>query len=207
MRKFSATASNLPFMQACETELGGIQCTVSRSGYTGEDGFEISVASSHAEALARLLLAENDVAPIGLGARDTLRLEAGLCLYGHELNETITPVEAGLSWLIKKGRTDFPGADKIIQQLQQGPEKIRVGLCIDSKQPVREGSTLYSDDDTVIGYVTSGSYAPSIGKPVAMALLKRSHAVIGTRLYASVRDQQIPVTVTPLPFVPHHYRR
>ncbi|SJM90305.1 Aminomethyltransferase [Crenothrix polyspora] len=207
MRKFSAMASNLPFMQACETGLGGIQCTVSRSGYTGEDGFEISVAASHAEALARLLLSENDVAPIGLGARDTLRLEAGLCLYGHELNETITPVEAGLSWLIKKGHTDFPGADKIIQQLQQGPEKIRVGLSIDSKQPVRQGSVIINDNDDIIGHVTSGSYAPSLGRPVAMALLNRSHAAIGTRLYASVRGQQIPATVTPLPFVPHRYQR
>jgi aminomethyltransferase len=207
MREFSATAADLPFMHACETELGGIQGTISRSGYTGEDGFEISVANDQAEALARLLLAEKEVIPIGLGARDTLRLEAGLCLYGHELNEIVTPVEAGLSWLIKKGRSDFPGANKIIRQLQKGADKIRVGLSVDGKQPVREGSAVYNENNAVIGHVTSGSFAPSLGKPVAMALLERDYAAIGTRLCTKVREHQISVTVTPLPFIPHRYLR
>lgn len=207
MRKFSATVAGLPFMHACETDLGGIRCTVSRCGYTGEDGFEISVINDHAEALARLLLAEKEVIPIGLGARDTLRLEAGFCLYGHELNETITPVEAGLAWLIKKGKRDYPGADKIIRQLQQGTEKKRVGLIVDSKQPVRENNVVYNDNDEVIGQVTSGSYAPNLGKPVAVALLDNGYCDTGTQLAAKVRTQLIPVTVVALPFIPHRYKR
>ncbi|MEQ1546782.1 glycine cleavage system aminomethyltransferase GcvT [Methyloglobulus sp.] len=207
IRKFSVSDADLAFMTAHETELEGIKCIISRCGYTGEDGFEISVANDHAEALARLLLAEKDVIPIGLGARDTLRLEAGLCLYGHELNETITPVEAGLSWIIKKGHSGFPGADTIIRQLQQGPEKIRVGLIVDSKQPIREGSTVFNDNDEIIGHVTSGSFAPSLGKPVAMALLERHYSGLGIRLYAKVRDHQVAATITRLPFIPHRYHR
>jgi aminomethyltransferase len=205
IRKFSVSAADLPFMATCETELEGIKCIVSRCGYTGEDGFEISVANDKAEALARLLLAERNVIPIGLGARDTLRLEAGLCLYGHELNENITPVEAGLSWIIKKSQSGFPGADTIIRQLQEGPEKIRVGLMVDSKQPIREGSTVFNDNDEIIGQVTSGSFAPSLGKPIAMAQLERHYAKLGNRLYAQVRDHQVAATITRLPFVPHRY--
>lgn len=205
--KFSALAATLPFMAECETTLDNIKCTISRCGYTGEDGFEISVANHHAEALAKLLLAENDVIPIGLGARDTLRLEAGLCLYGHELNEAVTPVEAGLAWVVKKGKTTFPGAEKIIRQLQQGTEKKRVGLIADSKQPIRENIAVYNDNDEVVGQTTSGSYAPSLGKPVAMALLDMRYCEIGNRLTAKVRGQLIPATVVALPFVPHRYQR
>jgi aminomethyltransferase len=205
--KFSEHSADLPFMAACETELGGIQCMVSRCGYTGEDGFEISVANVHAEALAHLLLAEQDVIPIGLGARDTLRLEAGLCLYGHELNDTITPVEAGLHWLIKKGHSDFPGAGTIIRQLQQGADNIRVGLIVDSKQPVREGSAIFNNDDNVIGQVTSGSFSPSLGKPIAMAMLERDYSALDTCLYAKVRGRLVAVAVARLPFIPHRYHR
>ena len=143
MRKYSADAAGLSFMQACETEINGIPCNISRSGYTGEDGFEISVANQYAEQLACLLLAEDEVEAIGLGARDTLRLEAGLSLYGHELNESITPVEAGLQWVIKKGHDQFPGADKILNQLQHGSKKIRTGLVVESKIPVRDGCSYY----------------------------------------------------------------
>ncbi len=207
IRKFSAHTADLPFMTACETELSGIHCTISRCGYTGEDGFEISVANVHAEALARLLLAEKDVIPIGLGARDTLRLEAGLCLYGHELNETITPVEAGLHWLIKKGHSDFPGADKIIRQLQFGTEKILAGLVVDSKVPVREGSVILNDEKNEVGHVTSGSFSPNLGKPIAMAMLDRHYSALGTRLHAKVREHHVAVTVTRLPFIPHRYQR
>jgi aminomethyltransferase len=207
MQKFSATATDLPFMTACETELDGIHCTVSRCGYTGEDGFEISVANAHVEALARLLLAEKDVIPIGLSARDTLRLEAGLCLYGHELNETITPIEAGLHWLIKKDHSDFPGADKIIRQLQFGTEKIRAGLVVDSKVPVREGSVILNNEKKEVGHVTSGSFSPSLGKPIAMAMLDRHYSALGTRLYAKVREHHVAATVTRLPFIPHRYQR
>ena len=205
--KFSALAADLSFMQVCETEINGISCNISRSGYTGEDGFEISVDCQYAEQLACLLLAEDDVEAVGLGARDTLRLEAGLCLYGHELNESITPVEAGLQWLFKKGHNQFPGADKILNQLKHGTEKIRAGLLVDSKIPVREGSVITNNEDKVIGHVSSGSFSPSLGKPVAMALLDRNSVSLGNILYAIVRDRKIPVTVTRLPFIPHRYHR
>jgi aminomethyltransferase len=206
MQTFSPAAAELRFMHACTTTINGIPCHVSRSGYTGEDGFEISVANESVEALARLLLAEEGVEPIGLGARDTLRLEAGLCLYGHELNETITPAEAGLQWVIKK-TSGFLGADKILAQSQQGVQKIRAGLIVESKIPVRDGSVITDSDNHQVGYVTSGSFSPSLGKPIAMALLKPDTASIGNTLYASVREQKITVTVTRLPFIPHRYQR
>ena len=205
--KFSVQAAGLSFMQACETEINGIACTVSRSGYAGEDGFEISVANQYAEPLACLLLAEDEVEAVGLGARDTLRLEAGLSLYGHELNESITPIEAGLKWVIKKDHNQFPGADKILKQLQLGSDKIRAGLLVESKIPVRDGSIVINNEDKAIGYVTSGSFSPSLGKPIAMALLDRNAAGLGNTLFAIVRDRKIPVTVTRLPFIPHRYHR
>jgi aminomethyltransferase len=207
MRKFSEKAVELSFMQACGTSINGIKCNISRSGYTGEDGFEISATQQDAERLARLLLAEDEVEPIGLAARDTLRLEAGLCLYGHELNESITPIEAGLQWLVKKGDNPFPGVDKIRDQLQYGPEKIRVGLLIDSKIPVRQGSIICNSEGIAVGYVTSGSFSPSLGRPIAMALLEPFTVELDGPLYTMVRDHQISVTVTPLPFVPHRYHR
>jgi aminomethyltransferase len=211
MQKYSADAAGLSFMQACETEINGIPCNISRSGYTGEDGFEISVANQYAEQLACLLVAEDEVEPVGLGARDTLRLEAGLSLYGHELNEAITPVEAGLQWVIKKpfdsAQCTFPGAEKIQNQLQYGSEKIRAGLLVESKTPVRDGCDIINNENKVIGHVTSGSFSPSLGKPVAMALLDRSSASLGNTLYAIVRDRKIPVIVTKLPFIPHRYHR
>jgi aminomethyltransferase len=207
MQKFSAAATELFFMQACSTEINGIPCHISRSGYTGEDGFEISVANQDAKTLARLLLTEKEVEPIGLGARDTLRLEAGLCLYGHELNETITPVEAGLQWLIHKGQCQFLGAEKILQQCQQGAAIVRVGLLVESKMPVRDGSVIIDNENNIIGHVTSGSFSPSLGKPIAMALIDQNYASLGTSLYAIVRDRKIAVTVTRLPFIPHRYHR
>ena len=205
--KLSAQAADLSFMQACATEINGIPCHISRSGYTGEDGFEISIADEYAEQLACLLLTEKDVEAAGLGARDTLRLEAGLCLYGHELSETITPPEAGLQWIIKKGHSQFPGAAKILNQLQHGTENIRAGLVIQNKIPVRDGSDIINNEEKVVGHVTSGSFSPSLGKPVAMALLDRHSASVGNFLYAIVRDKKIAVTVTKLPFIPHHYHR
>jgi len=205
--RLSKQAAGLLFMQTCATEINGISCALSRCGYTGEDGFEISVANQYAQQLAKLLLAENEVEPMGLGARDTLRLEAGLCLYGHELTEAITPFEAGLQWLFKKDHDQFPGADKILNQLQQSPEKIRAGLLVESKVPVREGSVVVNNEDQVVGYVTSGSFSPSLNKPIAMALLDRNVACPGNTLQALVRDRKIPVTVTKLPFIPHRYLR
>ncbi|MDD5460909.1 MAG: glycine cleavage system aminomethyltransferase GcvT [Methylococcales bacterium] len=205
--KFSADAAELVFMHACATEIDGMPCNISRSGYTGEDGFEISVANEYAERLARCLLAEDEVEAIGLGARDTLRLEAGLCLYGHELNEAVTPVEAGLQWLFKKGHNEFPGADKILGQLQKGPNKIRAGLLVKSKIPVREGSVIVNNEDIIIGHVTSGSFSPSLGQPIAMALLDRNSADLGNTLYGIVRHRKIAATVTKLPFIRHRYHR
>lgn len=207
MRKLSAPAADLSFMQAMEADINGIPCHISRSGYTGEDGFEISLANEQAEALARLLLAEEEVEPIGLGARDTLRLEAGLCLYGHELTESITPVEAGLKWTFKKGHDQFPGTGKILGQLQQGSDTIRCGLLASGKIPVREGCIITNHEGVAVGRVTSGSFSPSLGQPIAMALLDRDAARLGTGLYAKVRDRQIAVTVSQLPFVPHRYHR
>ncbi|MBL6987719.1 MAG: glycine cleavage system aminomethyltransferase GcvT [Methylobacter sp.] len=205
MKKFSVQASELAFMQACGTYINDIKCNISRSGYTGEDGFEILVGHRYAERLARMLLAENNVEPIGLAARDTLRLEAGLCLYGHEIDESITPIEAGLQWLFKKGHDQFPGAEKNWDQVQQGPVKIRVGLLVQGKIPVRDGSEIFNKNNIVIGHVTSGSFSPSLGQPIAMALLTRTAAKLGNTLYAKVRDHKIPMIVTPLPFVPHRY--
>lgn len=207
MQKFSAAATNLLFMHACEDDIDGIHCTISRSGYTGEDGFEISVANEQADHLARLLLAEEAVEPIGLGARDSLRLEAGLCLYGHELNESITPVEAGLRWLIKKGHDQFPGAGRILAQLQQGTEKSRVGLLVESKIPIREGCIITDETNDAIGHVTSGGFSPSLGRPIAMAMLHNPAPGTNHVLYARIRDHQLPVKVTELPFIPHRYRR
>ena len=158
-------------------------------------------------SLACLLLAEDEVEAVGLGARDTLRLEAGLSLYGHELNESITPIEAGLKWVIKTGHNQFPGADKILNQLQLGSEKIRAGLLVESKIPVRDGYVIINNEDEAVGYVTSGSFSPSLGKPIAMALLDRNSAGLGNTLFAIVRDRKIPVTVTRLPFIPHRYHR
>lgn len=204
MEKLSADAGRLTFLHGCETLIDGAACHVSRSGYSGEDGFEISLPGDDAERLAGLLLAEQNVEPIGLGARDTLRLEAGLCLYGHELSETITPVEAGLQWLLKKGHREFPGAESILAQLRDGPERRRVGLSVHGKIPVREGCEVYHQNERV-GYVTSGGFSPSLNRPIAMALLDRRFAEIGTDLSAVVRDTAIALTVCRLPFVSHRY--
>lgn len=205
MEKFSVQASELSFMQACGTYIKGIKCNISRSGYTGEDGFEILVDHHYAEQLARLLLAEDGVEPIGLAARDTLRLEAGLCLYGHEIDESITPIEAGLQWLFKKSHDHFPGAEKNLAQRQQGSEKTRAGLLVQGKIPVRDGSEIFNNEDVAVGRVTSGGFSPTLRRPIAMALLARTAANLGNTLYAKVRGHRIAVTVTPLPFVPHRY--
>ena len=207
MAKYCTAAADLSFMQTCQARIAGIDCTISRSGYTGEDGFEISLPQASAEQIARILLKEPSVEPIGLGARDTLRLEAGLCLYGHELNETITPIEARLQWLFKKGHLDFPGADKILKQLQQGSQRVRVGLLVNGKMPVREGCIISDADNTSVGIVTSGSFSPSLKQPIAMALIQPESARIGTELFATVRDTRIAVSVSRLPFVPHRYHR
>jgi aminomethyltransferase len=183
---------------------------VSRSGYTGEDGFELLVAASEAERLARALVAEAEVAPAGLGARDTLRLEAGLHLYGNDLDETTSPIEADLAWTVpKRRRADrgFPGAERIVAEYEQGPSRIRVGLKVAGKRPVREGSALRTPSGEPAGIVTSGGFAPTVDGPVAMGYIPAELNQVGTVLVADVRGSDAEVEVHPLPFTPHHYHR
>src|SRR5712671_2313790 len=188
----------------------GIDCFVSRSGYTGEDGFEISVPAEQAEALANALLADGDVLPIGLGARDSLRLEAGLCLYGHDIDATTTPVEGALEWSVQKSRRHggvraggFPGADKILTQSEQGAPRRRVGLRPEGRAPVREGALLFADENSSepIGKITSGGFGPSLNAPVAMGYLPSSRAAMGTLVFAELRGSRLPLRVAAMPFV------
>jgi aminomethyltransferase len=204
------------FMDAGPRRVDGVDCFVSRSGYTGEDGFEISIPAEHAEALATALLGNSEVLPIGLGARDSLRLEAGLCLYGHDINATTTPVEGALEWSIQKSRRNggtraggFPGADKILPQFEQGAARRRVGLRPEGRAPVREGAPLFADatSSEQIGAVTSGGFGPSINAPVAMGYLPSSHAALGSSVFAEVRGQRLPLVISPMPFVPNTYKR
>jgi glycine cleavage system T protein (aminomethyltransferase) len=200
----------LPFMSAKAARLGEFETFVSRSGYTGEDGYEISLASSEAESLARLLLSQPDVAPIGLGARDSLRLEAGLCLYGHELDETIDPIEAALQWSIQKRRRvegGFPGAKRIQDALANGPARLRVGLRPDGRAPAREGAEIVLSDGAPIGVVTSGGFGPSVNAPIAMGYVPRAHAAVGTPVSLMVRGRPLSARVVALPFHPHAYYR
>lgn len=189
---------------------------ISRSGYTGEDGFEISVAEGQAEALARALLTHEEVAPVGLGARDSLRLEAGLCLYGHDIDTTTTPVEAGLGWAIQKVRRaggaragGFPGAARILAELAGGAPRVRVGLRPEGRAPMREGTPLLAgaEGGEALGLITSGGFGPTIGGPVAMGYVPARLAVPGTTLYGEVRARRLPVTVSALPFVPARFKR
>ncbi len=200
----------MSFMGAKPARVGGLETFVTRSGYTGEDGYEISVAGSEAEAFARLLLAQADVAPIGLGARDSLRLEAGLCLYGHELDETVDPVEAALVWSIQKRRRvegGFPGAARIQRALAQGPARLRVGLRPEGRAPAREGAEIVSPEGQPIGVVTSGGFGPSVGGPIAMGFVEAAHAKVGTPVGLVVRGKPLPARVASLPFHPHAYHR
>jgi aminomethyltransferase len=180
---------------------------ISRSGYTGEDGFEISLPNRFAEKMARILLNFPEVEPAGLGARDTLRLEAGLSLYGHELDEKTTPIEAGLSWLIKNTHQSYPGAGTLLNQMQNGTEIQRAGLLVEAKMPVRENAPVFDNEDQLIGRVTSGSFSPSLGRPIALALIDSEAAVIGATLFTRIRNNLIKLTVCDLPFVPHRYHR
>jgi aminomethyltransferase len=216
LAKFCADAASMRFMDSGPRSIDGIDCFVSRSGYTGEDGFEISVPADHAERLAKTLLGDSDVLPIGLGARDSLRLEAGLCLYGHDIDATTTPVEGALEWSIQKSRRHggaraggFPGADRILAQLEQGATRRRVGLKPEGRAPVREGAPLFADaaSSLQIGAVTSGGFGPSINTPVAMGYLPASHTAIGGLVFAELRGQRLPLRVTAMPFVPNTYKR
>jgi aminomethyltransferase len=209
-------APAMRFMDAGPHRIDSIDCFVSRSGYSGEDGFEISVPAEQAEALAKTLIANGDVLPIGLGARDSLRLEAGLCLYGHDIDTTTTPVEGGLQWSIQKSRRQggaraggFAGADKILTQLEQGTARRRVGLRPEGRAPVREGALLFADASSSesIGAVTSGGFGPSLNAPIAMGYLPSSHAAIGGLAFAELRGQRLPLRIAAMPFVPNTYKR
>ena len=206
----------LVFMTGMSTTWQGADLYVTRSGYTGEDGFEISLPASAAEAFARALLAEPEVKPIGLGARNSLRLEAGLCLYGNDIDTTTTPVEANLNWAMQKVRRNggaraggFPGADKVLAQLDgtQPAPRLRVGLVALERVPVREHVELHNDAGQQIGEVTSGLLAPTADKPIALAYVQAEYAAVGTRLNAMVRGKAVPMEVSPLPFVPNRYHR
>jgi len=214
MRRLAPALAQLTFMTGADARIAGIDCFATRSGYSGEDGFEISVAGGDADALARALLAEPEVEPAGLGARDTLRLEAGLCLYGHEIDTTTTPIEAGLTWAIQKVRRPggdraggYPGGATIERQLAHGTDRKRVGLVGDERAPVREGAAIVDDVGIAIGRVTSGTIGPSVGKPIALAYVPTALAAPGTKLDAEVRGKRQPMRVVPLPFAPHRYFR
>jgi aminomethyltransferase len=214
LARFAPETASMTFMTVARVTLADTPCFVSRSGYTGEDGFEISVPAERAEVLARLLLAEPEVAPIGLGARDSLRLEAGLCLYGHDIDATTTPVEAELSWALSKARRrhgarpgGYPGAATILPQLDEGVARKRVGLLPQGRMPVREGADLVDAGGRVVGNVTSGGFGPTLGAPIAMGYVEAGLATAGTTLQAHVRGQTVALTVAVLPFVPTRYKR
>jgi aminomethyltransferase len=210
MGRLSQPAQELAFMTAMEANLSGLAARVSRSGYTGEDGFEISLEADDAEALFDLVLGDERVRPIGLGARDSLRLEAGLCLYGQDIDESTSPIEAGLSWSIPARRRqdcDFIGANRIAQELARGVARRRVGLTPQGRVPVRHGSAIRDGKEAEIGTVTSGGFSPSLGVPIAMGYVASALADAGTVVAVSVRDKGIPSVITRLPFVPHRYKR
>ena len=203
-------AATLSFMTGAEMDVDGAACFVTRSGYTGEDGYEISVPADQADALARKLLAQNDVEAIGLGARDSLRLEAGLCLYGHDIDETTTPVEAALTWSIGKRRREeggFPGADVILGQIKNGAPRKRVGILPDGRAPAREGTEIQAPDGTSIGTITSGGFGPSLEAPLAMGYVTTEHAAAGSAVNVVVRGKALPAKTAKMPFVPNGYKR
>ncbi|PJE29007.1 aminomethyltransferase [Pseudooceanicola antarcticus] len=213
LAKLAPEVAEMRFMDVGYVTLAGAECWISRSGYTGEDGYEISVPDDAAEALARALLDDESVLPIGLGARDSLRLEAGLCLYGHDIDETTSPVEAALQWSIQKSRRaggdragGFPGAERILAELESGPSRLRVGLSPQGRAPMREGVTLHHGGEEV-GHITSGAFGPSVEAPVSMGYLPAALAVPGTEVEGALRGRLAPVTVTGLPFRPANFKR
>jgi aminomethyltransferase len=214
LQRLCPAAASLAFMSTMTTEIAGVPAFVSRSGYTGEDGFELSLPSSEAARIARRLLEQPEVAPAGLGARDSLRLEAGLCLYGHDLDEATTPVEACLAWAIGRARRSggeraggFPGADRILSELSGAPARRRVGLLPEGRAPVREGEALTDEAGAPVGRVTSGGFGPSLDAPIAMGYVHASHANAGRALHATVRGKVRLCRTVELPFVPHRYNQ
>lgn len=210
MSEHAPAAADLKFMTFAEMSVGPVTAVVSRSGYTGEDGYEISLANEDAEALARLLLKHPDVEPIGLGARDSLRLEAGLCLYGHDLTDETSPIEGNIKFATGKRRREeggFPGAERIQREVAEGPSRLRVGFSIDGRAPAREGTEIQSSDGKAIGVVTSGGFGPTVGGPVAMGYVDAAFAATGTEVQLIVRGKALPACVADMPFAPHRYFR
>jgi aminomethyltransferase len=210
MAALAPAAVAMPFMGVTHLTIAGAPCWLTRSGYTGEDGYEMSVPSAQAAAVAEALLALPGVVPAGLAARDTLRLEAGLCLYGNDIDELTTPVEAGLTWSIGKRRRvtlDFPGAAVVADQLAHGVTRRRVGLRLEGRALARAGAEIAAEDGTLAGTVTSGSFSPSLGSPIAMGYVRRDLAADSMQLGLLIRGQRHPARVVPLPFVPHRFAR
>jgi aminomethyltransferase len=210
LARFVPGIDRIPFMSVVEGAIAGMACGITRSGYTGEDGYEISLAPEHAVAVAEKLLAEPEIAPIGLGARDTLRLEAGLCLYGHDIDETTTPIEAGLAWTIGKRRRaagGFPGAARIRRELADPPPRRRVGIRPNDRAPAREGSVVLDPAGNPIGTITSGGFGPSLNAPIAMGYIASAHATLGMPVSLVVRDVPRAATISTMPFVPTRYYR
>jgi len=214
LSRLNPEVAKLTFMTGGFFNLDGIETFLTRSGYTGEDGFEISVHNDQAVELARKLLAQPEVQPIGLGARDTLRLEAGLCLYGHDMSSATTPIEASLLWAISKVRRadgeragNFPGAERVFEQQQKGVARKRVGLLPQERVPVREGAEIVDADGSVIGQVSSGGFGPTLGAPVAMGYVNASHTAIDSDVWAVVRGKRVAMKVAKTPFVPQRYYR
>jgi aminomethyltransferase len=214
MARLAPGVEKMIFMNTAKVTLVGVECFISRSGYTGEDGYEISVPADKSVELAKLLLAQPEVAPIGLGARDSLRLEAGLCLYGHDIDTTTTPIEGSLLWALSKVRRadgaragGFPGAKVILDQIKSGVSKKRVGLQPKDRVPVREGAELVDAEGKVIGKVTSGTFGPTFNGPVAMGYVDAAHTALGTTFSAMVRGKAVPVEVVKTPFVAQRYYR
>ncbi|WP_407695716.1 glycine cleavage system aminomethyltransferase GcvT [Sphingomonas changnyeongensis] len=210
LARIQPAVAQLYFMEASAFELAGVPAWISRSGYTGEDGFEISVAAEHAARIADLLCDQPEVKPIGLGARDSLRLEAGLPLYGHDLDETTTPMAADLGFALSKRRREqggFMGADRVLGEWPAGAPLRRVGLLVDGRQPVREGATVVDAGGRDIGRVTSGGFSPSLERPIAMAYVPAGLAAAGTPITLSQRGRAFAATVAPMPFVPTRYHR
>jgi len=210
LEKLSPGIDALSFMHVTRAKVASIDAIVGRTGYTGEDGFEISVPADDAEKLARALLADADVLPIGLGARDSLRLEAGLCLYGHDIDETIDPPEANLVWAIGKRRKlekGFPAADNIMDRVVNGTAKKRVGIRPDGRAPARDGTEIADKSGRIIGKITSGGFGPSLNAPIAMGYVETKFAADGTEVDLLVRGKAMPARIAPMPFVPHRYKR
>lgn len=210
LASFDPSVANMSFMTAGSARINGVDVAVTRSGYTGEDGYEIAIPVAAAAAVWTALTSDARVQPIGLGARDSLRLEAGLCLYGHDIDTTTSPIEAGLQWSIQKRRRTeggFPGAARIQRELAEGPARLRVGIKPEGRAPAREGTEIVSADGAKIGIVTSGGFGPSVNGPVAMGYVARAHSPVGTKVQLMVRGKPLPAEIVAMPFHPHRYKR